>query len=103
MAVTATRHIRLAVQELSARHRCHCVGGEISAIDNAGFGTFTIPHSITITSRTSAEAGIAAPTSGSAAAINGVWRLPPKAATPIDRNWAVDGHNTPFLRRLGEQ
>jgi hypothetical protein len=43
------------------------VGGEVTAIDSAGFGTFTIAHSITITSPNGVEAGIAAPASGAAA------------------------------------
>jgi hypothetical protein len=39
-------------------------GGEVTAIDSAGFGTFTISHAVTITSPNGVEAGIAAPTSG---------------------------------------
>jgi hypothetical protein len=36
-------------------------GGEVTAIDSAGFGTFTISHAVTITSPNGVEAGIAAP------------------------------------------
>src|SRR6516162_7340211 len=43
------------------------VGGEVAAIDSAGFGTITISHSVTITSPPGVEAGIAAPASGAAA------------------------------------
>ena len=43
------------------------VGGEVTAIDSAGFGTFTISHAVTITSPNGVEAGIAAPASGGAA------------------------------------
>ena len=43
------------------------VGGEVTAIDSAGFGTITISHSVTITSPPGVEAGIAAPASGAAA------------------------------------
>jgi hypothetical protein len=42
-------------------------GGEVTAIDSAGFGTIAIAHSVTITSPNGVEAGIAAPASGSAA------------------------------------
>src|ERR1700688_3113721 len=42
-------------------------GGEVTAIDSAGFGTFTISHAVTITSPNGVEAGIAAPASGAAA------------------------------------
>jgi hypothetical protein len=42
-------------------------GGEVTAIDSAGFGTITISHAVTITSPNGVEAGIAAPESGSAA------------------------------------
>jgi hypothetical protein len=42
-------------------------GGEVTAIDSAGFGTITIQHSVTITSPNGVEAGIAAPASGAAA------------------------------------
>jgi hypothetical protein len=42
-------------------------GGEVTAIDSAGFGTFTISHAVTITSPNGVEAGIAAPASGDAA------------------------------------
>ena len=42
-------------------------GGEVTAIDSAGFGTFTISHAVTITSPNGVEAGVAAPASGSAA------------------------------------
>jgi hypothetical protein len=43
------------------------VGGEVTAIDSAGFGTFTISQPVTITSPNGVEAGIAAPASGGAA------------------------------------
>jgi len=43
------------------------VGGEVAAIDSAGFGTITISHAITITSPAGVEAGIAALASGAAA------------------------------------
>jgi hypothetical protein len=42
-------------------------GGEVTAIDSAGFGTFTISHAVTITSPNGVEAGVAAPSSGGAA------------------------------------
>jgi hypothetical protein len=42
-------------------------GGEVTAIDSAGFGTFTISHAITITSPNGVEAGIAAPANGGSA------------------------------------
>jgi hypothetical protein len=42
-------------------------GGEVTAIDSAGFGTITISHAVTITSPNGVEAGIAAPASGAAA------------------------------------
>jgi hypothetical protein len=42
-------------------------GGEVTAIDSAGFGTVIIQHSVTITSPNGVEAGIAAPASGGAA------------------------------------
>ena len=48
------------------------VGGEVTAIDSAGFGTISISHAVTITSPNGVEAGIAAPESGgNAIAING--------------------------------
>ena len=43
------------------------VGGEVTAIDSAGFGTFTISHAVTITSPNGVEAGVAAPASFNAA------------------------------------
>jgi hypothetical protein len=46
-------------------------GGEITAIDSAGFGTITISHAVTITSPNGVEAGIAAPAmNGAAITIN---------------------------------
>jgi hypothetical protein len=42
-------------------------GGEVTAIDSAGFGTITISHAVTVTSPNGVEAGIAAPASGGAA------------------------------------
>ena len=42
-------------------------GGEVTAIDSAGFGTMTIIHAVTVTSPNGIEAGIAAPASGAAA------------------------------------
>jgi nitrous oxidase accessory protein NosD len=39
-------------------------GGEVTAIDSAGFGTITLSHSVTITSPNGIEAGIAAPGPG---------------------------------------
>src|SRR5580658_7030563 len=39
-------------------------GGEVTAIDSAGFGTITISHAVTITSPNGIEAGIAAPANG---------------------------------------
>jgi hypothetical protein len=42
-------------------------GGEITAIDSAGFGPVTISHAVTITSPNGVEAGIVAPASGGAA------------------------------------
>jgi len=43
------------------------VGGEVTAIDSAGFGTITISHAVTITSPNGVEAGVAAPAMGAAA------------------------------------
>jgi hypothetical protein len=43
------------------------VGGEVTAIDSAGFGPIVISHAITITSPDGVEAGIAAPASGASA------------------------------------
>ena len=42
------------------------VGGEVTAIDSAGFGALSIGHSITITSPTGVEAGIVPPQGGDA-------------------------------------
>jgi len=42
-------------------------GGEVTAIDSAGFGPITISQAVTITSPNGVEAGIAAPASGDAA------------------------------------
>jgi hypothetical protein len=42
-------------------------GGEVTAIDSAGFGTIAISHAVTITSPNGVEAGIAAPASGGTA------------------------------------
>src|SRR5580658_7196869 len=44
-------------------------GGEVTAIDSAGFGPVTISHAVTITSPNGVEAGIAAMPSGSAVSI----------------------------------
>src|SRR6516225_6587144 len=43
------------------------VGGEVTAIDSAGFGPINIIRSVTITSPAGVEAGIAAPAVGGAA------------------------------------
>ena len=43
------------------------VGGEVTAIDSAGFGPINITRSVTITSPAGVEAGIAAPAPGTAA------------------------------------
>ena len=43
------------------------VGGEVTAIDSAGFGPINITRSVTITSPAGVEAGIAAPALGTAA------------------------------------
>jgi hypothetical protein len=45
-------------------------GGEITAIDSAGFGPLAIGHAITITSPDGVEAGIVAATGGNAITIN---------------------------------
>jgi hypothetical protein len=45
------------------------VGGEVTAIDSAGFGPLDITHSITITSPNGVEAGIAAASGGTAIGI----------------------------------
>jgi hypothetical protein len=45
-------------------------GGEVTAIDSAGFGTISISHSVTITSPNGIEAGIATPSGGTAITIN---------------------------------
>src|SRR5215472_2533290 len=42
-------------------------GGEVTAIDSAGFGPISINKSVTITSPAGVEAGIAAPAPGAAA------------------------------------
>jgi hypothetical protein len=46
------------------------LGGEVTAIDSAGFGPVTISHAVTITSPAGVEAGIAAAPSGTAITIN---------------------------------
>jgi len=46
------------------------VGGEVTAIDSAGFGPMTITQSVTITSPAGVEAGIQAPAGGNAITIN---------------------------------
>jgi len=46
------------------------IGGEVTAIDSAGFGPLSIGHSVTITSPDGVEAGIAATVGGTAIAIN---------------------------------
>jgi hypothetical protein len=45
-------------------------GGEVTAIDSAGFGPITISHAITITSPDGVEAGIVATAGGNAITIN---------------------------------
>ena len=45
-------------------------GGEVTAIDSAGFGPITITHAVTITSPAGIEAGIVPPTGGTAITIN---------------------------------
>jgi Right handed beta helix region len=47
------------------------VGGEITAIDSAGFGPVTITQSVTITSPNGVEAGIVAVAGGAAITVNG--------------------------------
>jgi hypothetical protein len=42
-------------------------GGEVTAIDSAGFGPININHAVTITSPNGVEAGVAAPAAGDAA------------------------------------
>jgi len=42
-------------------------GGEVTAIDSAGFGPISISHAVTITSPNGVEAGVAGPASGNAA------------------------------------
>src|SRR5580658_5326154 len=46
------------------------VGGEVTAIDSAGFGTITIEHAVTITSPNGVEAGIATSSGGTAIMIS---------------------------------
>jgi hypothetical protein len=45
-------------------------GGEVTAIDSAGFGPILISHAVTITSPNGIEAGIATPANGNAITIN---------------------------------
>src|ERR1700690_4061460 len=45
-------------------------GGEVTAIDSAGFGPINITEAVTITSPPGVEAGIATPLNGSAITIN---------------------------------
>src|SRR6516165_4675165 len=45
-------------------------GGEVTAIDSAGFGPMTITRAVTITSPDGVEAGIVPPTNGTAITIN---------------------------------
>jgi hypothetical protein len=45
-------------------------GGEVTAIDSAGFGPITISHAVTITSPAGIEAGIVPPAGGNAITIN---------------------------------
>jgi hypothetical protein len=45
-------------------------GGEVTAIDSAGFGPVTISHAVTITSPPGIEAGIVPPPTGAAISIN---------------------------------
>jgi hypothetical protein len=45
-------------------------GGEVTAIDSAGFGSVAINQSVTITSPSGVEAGIAAPSGGTAVTIS---------------------------------
>ena len=45
-------------------------GGEVTAIDSAGFGPITITHAVTITSPDGVEAGIVPPAGGAAITIN---------------------------------
>src|SRR5580692_8573983 len=47
-------------------------GGEVTAIDSAGFGTITISKSVTITSPDGVEAGIAVGSGNNGVTINGI-------------------------------
>jgi hypothetical protein len=53
-----------------AAYNAVAVGGEVTAIDSAGFGPLLIDHSVTITSPNGVEAGIVAPSGGTPITIN---------------------------------
>jgi hypothetical protein len=61
-------------------------GGEVTAIDSAGFGPVTIAQSVTITSPNGVEAGIVAPSGGNAIAIDAT-----SAATITLRGLTLEG------------
>jgi hypothetical protein len=62
------------------------VGGEVTAIDSAGFGPVTISQSVTITSPNGVEAGIVAASGGNAVTINAT-----SAATITLRGLTLEG------------
>jgi hypothetical protein len=62
-------------------------GGEVTAIDSAGFGPVSITQSVTITSPNGVEAGIAAASGGSAIGINA------PGATVVLRSLTLEGAN----------
>jgi hypothetical protein len=62
------------------------VGGEVTAIDSAGFGPVAITQSVTITSPNGVEAGIVAPSFGTAITINAT-----SAATITLRGLTLEG------------
>jgi hypothetical protein len=61
-------------------------GGEVTAIDSAGFGPVTITQSVTITSPNGVEAGIVAASGGNAVTINAI-----SAATITLRGLTLEG------------
>ena len=64
-------------------------GGEVTAIDSAGFGPITITQSVTITSPDGVEAGIVAAANGNAITIN----APPTSINVVLRGLTLDGAN----------
>ena len=62
-------HVSVAVQDVSTGRQCCGAGGEVTAIDSAGFGPIIITKAVTITSPDGVEAGIVPTSSGNAITI----------------------------------